>query len=65
MKKLFVTELLGPWQLERSCGDRREEITQFMHKYLKKASKNEAVDLSVELTKLTNNVTCRIIIFFF
>jgi hypothetical protein len=46
MKKLFVTELLGPWQLERSCGDRREEITQFMHKYLKKASKNEAVDLS-------------------
>ncbi|KAJ6964705.1 hypothetical protein NC652_002833 [Populus alba x Populus x berolinensis] len=49
-KKLFVTELLGPWQLERSCGDRREEFTRFMHKLLKKASKNNeaAVDLGAE-----------------
>ncbi|CAK7330757.1 unnamed protein product [Dovyalis caffra] len=61
MKKLCVTELLGPRQLERSSGVRSQEILRFMNKLLEKASQNEVVDLGAELAKLTNNVTCRMV----
>lgn len=59
MKKLCMTELLGPRQTERSSSVRREELQRFLQNMVDKACKNENVDLENELVKLTNNTICR------
>uniref|UniRef100_A0A5B7BNF6 Uncharacterized protein n=1 Tax=Davidia involucrata TaxID=16924 RepID=A0A5B7BNF6_DAVIN len=61
MKKLCVTELLGTRQLERSLAVRREELHRILNKLFDRASKLEVVDVGAELMKLTNNVTCRMV----
>ncbi|CAL1379721.1 unnamed protein product [Linum trigynum] len=59
MKKLCVTELLSPRQLDRSRFLRREELVRFLTKLMEKGLKREAVDVGGELMTLTNNTTCR------
>ncbi|KAL5760483.1 hypothetical protein ACOSP7_018994 [Xanthoceras sorbifolium] len=61
MKKLCVTELLGVRQLERSRTIRREELRRLLVIVMEKASKNEVLDVGGELMRLTNNVTCRMV----
>ncbi|KAJ4850626.1 hypothetical protein Tsubulata_022196 [Turnera subulata] len=61
MKKLCVSELLSPRQIERSHHIRREERFRFLQKILEKARKNEAVDIGGEITALTNNIICRMV----
>lgn len=62
MKKLCVTELLGTRQVERSRGIRREEIERLLRRVLKSAQKKDGVvELGAELMRLTNNVTCRMV----
>ncbi|TXG55803.1 hypothetical protein EZV62_017116 [Acer yangbiense] len=62
MKKLCVTELLGVKQLERSRTIRREELRKLVAKVIKKAtSKDQVLDVDGELMRLTNNVTCRMV----
>lgn len=57
MKKLCVTELLGTRQIERSRAVRREEIERLLRRVLE--TKDGVVNVGAELTRLTNNVTCR------
>ncbi|CAI0418212.1 unnamed protein product [Linum tenue] len=59
VKKLCVTELLSTRQLDRSRSVRREEVGRLLRKLVAKSEEKAAVDLSVELMKLANNVTCR------
>ncbi|CAI0418222.1 unnamed protein product [Linum tenue] len=59
VKKLCVTELLSTRQLDRSRSVRREEVERLLRKLVAKSEEKAAVDLSVELMSLTNNVTCR------
>ncbi|KAJ7949131.1 Cytochrome P450 family protein [Quillaja saponaria] len=61
MKKLCVTELLGPRQLERSKSIRDEEIKRFLLKVFENAHRSKEIDVGAELMKLTNNVTCRMV----
>lgn len=61
MKKLCVTELLSGRQLERSRSIRRDEIELSVKRVLENAGSAAAVDLGAELMKLTNNVTCRMV----
>lgn len=64
MKKLSVTELLGTRQIERSRTVRHQEIAMFLRKMIQSARKTEVVDVGAELMKLTNNVICRLVIYF-
>ncbi|CAI0418220.1 unnamed protein product [Linum tenue] len=59
VKKLCVTELLSTRQLDRSRSVRREEVGRLLRKLVAKSEEKAAVDLSVELMTLANNVTCR------
>lgn len=59
MKKLCMTELLSPRQLERSRGVRAEEIKRLLRKLLESGVRKEVVDLGAELMKVTNNSICR------
>ncbi|OMO49636.1 Cytochrome P450 [Corchorus olitorius] len=61
MKKLCVTELLSPRQIERSRALRHEEITRFLRKLIRSAAKTEVVDVGALLTQLTNNTICRMV----
>ncbi|KFK23474.1 hypothetical protein AALP_AAs54448U000100 [Arabis alpina] len=55
MKKLIITNLLGPQALERSRGVRADEVKRFYSNLLDKAMKNESVEIVEEAMKLTNN----------
>lgn len=59
MKKLTMTELLAPKQVERSRAVRYEEVLRFLKKMVSAAQKNQLVDVGGELMKLTNNSICR------
>jgi len=60
VKKLCMTELLSPRQLEGSKKVRKEEIEGWVKRVLENArGKGGAIDLGSELVKLTNNITCR------
>ncbi|XP_022146230.1 cytochrome P450 705A22-like [Momordica charantia] len=59
MKKLTMTELLAPKQVERSRAVRYEEVLRFLKKMVSAAEKNQLVDVGGELMKLTNNSICR------
>ncbi|OMO66616.1 Cytochrome P450 [Corchorus capsularis] len=61
MKKLLVTELLSPWQIERSRAVRHQEITRLLRQLVQSAAKTEVVDVSALLTKLANNTICRMV----
>ncbi|KAI9169993.1 hypothetical protein LWI28_020805 [Acer negundo] len=62
MKKLCVTELLGVKQLERSRTIRHKELRRLVAKVIEKAtSKDQVLDVGGELMRLTNNVTCRMV----
>ncbi|KAF5445651.1 hypothetical protein F2P56_034689 [Juglans regia] len=62
IKNVCVNELLSPRQLERSRPLREEELDRFLHKVFESAKKREVVDVGSELTKLTNNIVCRMAI---
>ncbi|XP_008461264.1 cytochrome P450 705A22-like [Cucumis melo] len=59
MKKLTMTELLAPKQVERSRVVRYEEVLRFLRKMVAAANDNQLVDVGAELMKLTNNSICR------
>ncbi|ESW05838.1 hypothetical protein PHAVU_011G213700 [Phaseolus vulgaris] len=60
VKKLCVTELLSPRQLERSKKVRRKEMESWVKGVLENVrGKGGAIDVGPQLIKLTNNVTCR------
>ncbi|KAM1443292.1 hypothetical protein ACFX2I_039583 [Malus domestica] len=61
MKKLCMTELFAPRQLERSRNTRQVEIGKLCEKLIESARKEEVVDLGSELMKLTNNSTCKMV----
>ncbi|OMP07591.1 Cytochrome P450 [Corchorus olitorius] len=61
MKKLCITELLSPRQIERSRAVRHQEITKFLRQLIQSAAKTEVADVSALLTKLTNNTICRMV----
>jgi cytochrome P450 len=59
MKKLSVTQLLSTRQIERSVAVRREEMERLLRRVLER--KDGVVDVGAELMRLTNNVTCRMV----
>ncbi|KAF3956489.1 hypothetical protein CMV_018389 [Castanea mollissima] len=59
IKKLCLTELLSPKQLERSWAARDKELARFSQNVLESAKRKEFVDLGVELMKLTNYMLCK------
>ena len=61
MKKLCMTEMLSPLQLERSRAIQREELVQFVHVVLENANKKEVFDVGDELMRLTNNIVSRML----
>lgn len=56
-----MTELLSGRQLERSRSIRRDVIELSVKRVLENAGTGAVVDLDAELMKLTNNVTCRMV----
>ncbi|KAK7846924.1 cytochrome p450 705a5 [Quercus suber] len=56
-----MTELLSIQRIEQSHGVRQEEIALFLRKVFQCAKKKQVVDVRAELMKLTNNITCRVI----
>ncbi|PQM42000.1 cytochrome P450 705A5-like [Prunus yedoensis var. nudiflora] len=61
MKKICMTELFAPRQLERSRNTRHVEIGKACKKLIESAENKEVVDLGGELMKLTNNSTCKMV----
>ena len=59
MKKLCMTELLSPKQIERSRSIRQGEIARFLRKMMECAERKEMIDVGAELMRLTNNSICR------
>lgn len=59
IRKLCMTELLSIQKIEESHGVRQEEIAFFLRKVFECAKKKQVVDVGAELMKLTNNITCR------
>lgn len=53
--------LLSIQKIEQSHGVRQEEIALFLRKVFQCAKKKQVVDVGAELMKLTNNITCRMI----
>ncbi|CAA7028108.1 unnamed protein product [Microthlaspi erraticum] len=62
MKKLMVTNLLGPQALERSRGIRKDEVNRFYSDILDKAMRKESVGIGEEAMKLINNIICKMLI---
>ncbi|KAK6232262.1 hypothetical protein SCA6_002335 [Theobroma cacao] len=62
MKKLCMSELLGPRTLEKLLPIRREEIRSFLKMTKKKAEKGEPIDVVAELMTLTNNTISRMMV---
>lgn len=61
MKKVLVTNLLGPQALERSRGVRADELHRFYKNLFDKAVKKESVEICEEALKLSNNSICKMI----
>ncbi|KAM4073016.1 hypothetical protein ACB094_11G184300 [Castanea mollissima] len=61
IKKLCNSELLSAHQVEQSRAVRHEELTWFLRKVLESAERKQVLDIGVELMKLTNNSSCRVI----
>ncbi|CAA7028114.1 unnamed protein product [Microthlaspi erraticum] len=61
MKKLMVTNLLGPQALERSREIRKDEVDRFYSDLLDKAMKKESVGIGEEAVKLINNIICKML----
>ncbi|KAJ3696632.1 hypothetical protein LUZ61_000337 [Rhynchospora tenuis] len=61
VKRLCMSELLGPRTLEQLRPIRRSEVTSLLHTLLEKSHAGEAVNLSKELIKLTNNIITRMV----
>lgn len=61
MKKVLVTNLLGPQALERSRRVRVDELDRFYKNLFDKAVKKESVEICEEALKLTNNSVCKLI----
>ncbi|PWA37355.1 cytochrome P450 93A3 [Artemisia annua] len=61
MKKIVMLRLLNGTTLDLLLSVRQDEIKHLMKSLSKKANVGEAVDLSVELMKLTNNVISRML----
>ncbi|XP_021283128.1 3,9-dihydroxypterocarpan 6A-monooxygenase-like [Herrania umbratica] len=62
MKKLCMSELLGTRTLDQLLPVRREEMKQFVKIIQEKAKAGEAVDIGVELMRLTNNIISRMLL---
>ncbi|OMO70127.1 Cytochrome P450 [Corchorus olitorius] len=62
MKKLCMAELLGTRTLDQLLPVRREEMNRFVKIIQEKAEAGEAVDLGVELMRLTNNIISRMLL---
>ncbi|XWS59215.1 hypothetical protein CRYUN_Cryun08bG0102400 [Craigia yunnanensis] len=62
MKKLCMSELLGTRTLDQLLPVRREEMKRFVKVILEKAEAREAVDIGVELMRLTNNIISRMLL---
>ncbi|KAL0676552.1 hypothetical protein Bca4012_004533 [Brassica carinata] len=61
MKKVLVTNLLGPQALERSRRVRGDELDRFYNNLFDKAAKKESVEICEEALKLTINSICKLI----
>nr|QWK52335.1 cytochrome P450 705A15-2 [Isatis tinctoria] len=61
MKKLLVTNMLGPQALERSRRVRADELDRFYKNLFDKAMKKESVEICEEALELTNNSICKLI----
>lgn len=62
MKKLCMSELLGTRTLDQLLPVRREEMTRFVRLMQDKAETGEALDVGVELMRLTNNIISRMLL---
>ncbi|KAH0971975.1 hypothetical protein GBA52_024131 [Prunus armeniaca] len=61
MKKLCMNKLLAAPQLNLSVDIRTEEVANLVEKVTKRAREGQPCDLSSELTTLTNNTICRMV----
>lgn len=59
MKKLCMSELLGARTLNQLLPVRSEEIRRFIQMVLTKANAKEAVDVGLEINRLTNHIMSR------
>ncbi|KAG4913028.1 hypothetical protein JHK82_053612 [Glycine max] len=59
IKKLCMTQLLSSSQLGRFVHVREQEINKLLKSVLVCSSEGRVIDLSFELTSLTNNILCR------
>ncbi|XVE61225.1 hypothetical protein DITRI_Ditri06bG0022400 [Diplodiscus trichospermus] len=62
MKKLCMSELLGTRTLDQFLPVRREEMKRFVEIIQEKAEAGNAVDVGVELMRLTNNIISRMML---
>ncbi|KAB1212347.1 hypothetical protein CJ030_MR5G025115 [Morella rubra] len=62
VRKVLMTELLSPRQIERSRAVREEELIRFLHSLVECAEKKELVDVGAELMKLTSNALSRLVV---
>ncbi|KAL8127578.1 hypothetical protein AgCh_014473 [Apium graveolens] len=61
VKKLCMSELLGGQTLDLLQPVRRHEIESLVNEMLKKSKSGKAVDIRVELMRLTNNIISRMV----
>ncbi|XP_013624257.1 PREDICTED: cytochrome P450 705A5-like [Brassica oleracea var. oleracea] len=61
MKKVLVTNLLGPQALKRSRRVRADELDRFYDNLFEKAAKKETVEIFAEALKLVNDNICKLI----
>ncbi|KAI3749989.1 hypothetical protein L2E82_20613 [Cichorium intybus] len=59
IKKLSTVELLGNQNLGHFLPIRTQEIHELLQTLMEKSKRNESVNLTEELLKLTNNVICQ------
>ncbi|KAF8109697.1 hypothetical protein N665_0093s0050 [Sinapis alba] len=61
MKKILVTNMLGPQALKRSRRVRVDELDRFYNNLFEKAVKKQTVEIFEEVLKLTNDSICKLI----
>ncbi|KAG5401149.1 hypothetical protein IGI04_015756 [Brassica rapa subsp. trilocularis] len=61
MRKVLVTNLLGPQALKRSQRIRADELDRFYNNLFEKAVNKETVEIFEEAFTLTNNSICKLI----
>lgn len=61
MKKLCMTQLLSPKQLDHTRFLRHQEILRLLRRLKECGENKEVVDLGAELMKLTNNSICKMV----